>query len=105
MRSTICCGTPNRIYLIGSDTLKVVFEPKAQVGYKQSGRGPVISLRPRTQGPRFIPRSVSQTGRMSADCKAFTSSLPTVPLRVPHGNPEIPSRRPIVFSRLGLAHI
>ena len=58
MRSTICCGTPNR--LIGSDTLKVVFEPKAQIGYQQSGRGPVISLRPRTQGPRFIPRSFAK---------------------------------------------
>ena len=50
MRSTICCGTPHRIYLIGSDTLKVVVEPKAQVGYQQSGRRPVISLRP--QDPR-----------------------------------------------------
>ena len=46
-----------------------------------------------------------KTGWMSADCRASTSSLPTVPLRVPHGNPEIPSRRPIVFSRLGLAQI
>ena len=59
----------------------------------------------RAQGARFTPRSVSQTGRMSADCRAFTSSLPTVPLPVPRRNPEIPSRRPRVFSRLGLAHI
>ena len=29
MRLTICCGTPDRIYLIGSDTLKVVVEPGA----------------------------------------------------------------------------
>jgi hypothetical protein len=80
VRSTICCGTPNRICLIGSDTLKVVFEPKAQIAHQRSARGPVISLRPGTQGPRFIPRSVPQMGRMSADGKAFSSSLPTVPL-------------------------
>jgi hypothetical protein len=104
VRSTICCGTPSRICLIGSDTLKVVFEPKAQVPAKRSWPCHFSpSSGPKAQ--RFIPRSVSQTGRMSADCRAFTSSLPTVPLRVPHDNPEIPSRRPIVFSRLGLAHI
>jgi hypothetical protein len=81
------------------------FRPEAQAGYQQSGRGPVILSVLRTQGPRFIARSVFQTGRMSADCRAFTSSLSTVPLRVPHGNREISSQRPIVFSRLDLAHI
>jgi hypothetical protein len=36
VRSTICCGTPDRIDLIGSDTLKVVVEPRAQVATNQA---------------------------------------------------------------------
>jgi hypothetical protein len=84
VRSTICCGTPNRICLIGSDTLKVVFEPKAQVGYQQSGRGPVISLRPQDPRPTLPPavcfpnrtdeRRLQGFHFQSSDCTASSPS-------------------------------
>ena len=60
MRLTICCGTPDRIYLIGSDTLKVVVEPKPRTGTNKAVVALSFLSGLRTQGPRFIPRSVSK---------------------------------------------
>jgi hypothetical protein len=63
VRSTICCGTPNRICLIDSYRLKVAFDPRPRPGTSKA----VVALSflsvLRTQGPRFIARSVFQTGR------------------------------------------
>jgi hypothetical protein len=60
VRSTIRCGTPNRVCFIGLDTRKVVFEPEVQIGFQQRGRGlsflSVIGLKAHALSRGLVPQ-------------------------------------------------